>query len=95
MAMWTKRSSRAFEYLTQQTSMPRVVRAPRPESDEIGERASDKILRIIESAGWDVHSDAELLDFLANVDVQEQVPPKVQELIAEVLFFCWELDQDE
>lgn len=91
--MWNKKASQAFDYLTRPSAAPKVLRLPeKAEAD--GERPADKILEILESDGWAVHSDAELLNFLADVDVASSLPPKLAELIAEVLYFCWELDQE-
>ncbi|MBT3269054.1 hypothetical protein HN371_18040 [Candidatus Poribacteria bacterium] len=97
MRHWNRRASRAFDYLTRTSRLPRVVRLerPPPPTDEAGERASDKVLRVIESEGWEAHSDATLIDFLATLDVDGQMPEKLQGLVAEMLHFCYGLDADE
>ena len=97
MRHWNRRASRAFGYLTQPSRLPRVVRVERPATppEEGGERPSDRVLRVIESEGWEAHSDATLFDFLATLDVDGQVPEKLQGLIAEMLHFCYGLDADE
>ena len=97
MRHWNRRASRAFDYLTRTSRLPRVVRLerPPPPTDEAGERASDKVLRVIESEGWEAHSDATLIDFLATLDVDGQMPEKLQGLVAEMLHFCYGLDTDD
>jgi type III secretion system FlhB-like substrate exporter len=94
---WTRPASRAFDYLTRPSRLPRVVRVDRaaPDPDGAGERVSDRVLRIIESEGWDAHSDATLIDFLATLNVEGQAPEKLQGLIAEMLHFFYSLDTDE
>jgi type III secretion system FlhB-like substrate exporter len=93
MARWTEHSSKAFSYLTSHSAAPKVVRRARTSEED--DRASDKILRLIESQGWEVHSDPTLINFLATLDIEAQTPNRLRELIAEVLLFCWELDQIE
>ncbi|MEO2005295.1 MAG: hypothetical protein ABGY41_14490 [Candidatus Poribacteria bacterium] len=97
MRHWTRPASRAFDYLTRPSRLPRVVRVDRtaPDADGVGERVSDRVLRIIESEGWDAHADATLIDFLATLNVEGQAPEKLQGLIAEMLHFCYSLDADE
>jgi len=89
---WTDRASDAFAQLTSSNAKPKVVRLRDGGEASNGERPSDKLLRIAESSGWDIHSDPDLVDFLSTVDVAENVPRKLNDLIAEVLLFCWELD---
>lgn len=97
MRRWTRPASRAFDYLTRPSRLPRVVRVDRSAApvDGDGERASDRVLRIIESEGWEAHSDPTLIDFLATLNVEGQAPEKLQGLIAEMLHFCYSLDADE
>ena len=94
--MWTKRASRNLQYLTERSGTPKVVRVDqtRPPGHEPTERPSETILRLMREEGWDAFSDPELLDFLATVEIEDRVPEKIQDLIAEVLLFCAELDQE-
>jgi type III secretion system FlhB-like substrate exporter len=71
------------------------VESPSVAPEEGKERASDRVLKLIESEGWDAHSDPTLIDFLATLDVDGQVPEKLQGLVAEMLHFCYGLDADE
>jgi type III secretion system FlhB-like substrate exporter len=91
------RSSRALSYLTEHSPAPKIVRQARNTADARpgAERPSDRILRVVESEGWAAHRDPELLDFLATLDIDAHVPLKLNELIAEVIFFCWELDTED
>ena len=95
--MWTKRASRNLQYLTERSGVPKVVRAERPRDDQdpSAVRPSKKILKLMSDEGWDAYSDPELLDFLGTVEIEDRVPEKIQDLIAEVLLFCMELDQDD
>jgi|SaaInl7_100m_RNA_FD_contig_31_2050066_length_422_multi_5_in_0_out_0_1 type III secretion system FlhB-like substrate exporter len=97
MRHWNQRASRAFGYLTQPSLLPRVVRVESPSEPAVEgeERASDRVLRVIESEGWEAHSDPTLIDFLATLDVDGQVPEKLQGLVAEMLHFCYGLDTDD
>ncbi len=95
--LWTKRTARNFEYLTERSAAPKVVRVdPRPaDGDAAAERPSEMILRLLREEGWDPYSDPELLDFLGTVEIEDRIPAKVEELIAEVLIFFAALDQAE
>ena len=95
--MWTRRTSRNLQYLTDRSGAPKIVRVDRAARGEQpdGERPSDKILRLMAEQGWDAHSDPELLDFLATVEIEDRVPEKIQHLIAEVLLFCADIDSEE
>ena len=94
--MWTKRASRTLQYLTERSGVPKVVRAERPRDnlDPSAVRPSEKILKLMSEEGWDVYSDPELLDFLGTVEIEDRVPEKIQDLIAEVLLFCMEIDEE-
>ncbi len=95
--LWTKRTARSFEYLTERSTAPKVVRVdPKPtDGDAPAERPSETILRMLQEEGWDPYSDPELLDFLGTVEIEDRVPAKIEELIAEVLVFFAALDQDD
>jgi len=93
---WTEKSSKAFSFLTGRTDTPKVVRVPQGGSTTTsGERPADALRRVIESEGWAVHEDPALLELLSEVDVVAQVSRRMNDLIAEVLFFCYELDVEE
>ena len=95
--LWTKRTAHTFQYLTERSPAPKVVRvdSKRAEGDATTERPSETILRLLQDEGWDPYSDPELLDFLGTVEIEDRIPGKVEELIAEVLLFFAELDRED
>lgn len=84
---WNEKSSRAFRFLTENTNTPKVVRVARG-----NRQTADALRRIIESEGWAVQEDSALFELLSEVDVPEHVSRRLNDLIAEVLLFCYELD---
>jgi flagellar biosynthesis protein len=93
---WNEKSSKAFNFLTGRTEAPKVVRiASGDRPTKTGERPADAIRRVIETEGWAVQEDPALLELLSDVDVAAQVSRRLNDLIAEVLLFCYELDVDE
>lgn len=84
---WNEKSSRAFRFLTEHTNTPKVVRVAHGNP-----QTADALRRIIESEGWAVQEDPALFEILSEVDVPEHVSRRLNDLIAEVLLFCYELD---
>jgi len=63
-------------------------RAPRVVAKGKGVIA-DRILELAKQHNVPVHEDPELLEALARLDVQEEIPPELYQIMAEVLTFIY------
>lgn len=54
---------------------------------------ADEILRIAEENRIPLYEDPELAELLAKLELETEVPPELYVLVAEVLFFVYQLDR--
>ena len=54
---------------------------------------ADKILELAKKHDVPVHQDPELLEALARLDVQEEIPAQLYQVMAEVLTFIYKANK--
>lgn len=76
------RAAIAMRYDLEKDRSPRIVAR--------GKGAiADKILEIARQNGIPVHEDPELIEALAKLDVQQEIPSELYQVMAEVLTFIY------
>ena len=80
------RSAVALRYDLEKDRAPRIVAKG---SGEVAER----ILELAQKHGVPVHEDPELIAALARLDVQDQIPPELYQVMAEVLTFIYKANK--
>jgi len=77
----------ALSYAGEKASAP-VVKAK-------GKGATaERIVDIAKQHGVPVHEDAALVEMLAKLDLDQEIPPELYQLVAEVLSFVYRTDRD-
>jgi flagellar biosynthesis protein len=76
------RAAMAVRYELGREAAPRVVARGKGEMAE-------RIIALAREHGIPIHEDPELVDALARLDVQDQIPPELYEVMAEVLTFIY------
>ncbi|MEQ8191607.1 MAG: EscU/YscU/HrcU family type III secretion system export apparatus switch protein [Candidatus Eremiobacterota bacterium] len=72
---------------------PDAEGAPRVISKGEGSFA-EKIISIARKEGIRIHQDKEMVDFLSKVDINEEIPPELYEMVSNLLAFVYKLDGD-
>lgn len=54
---------------------------------------ADKIIDLAEQHGVPLQEDASLVEVLAQLDLDQQIPPELYQLVAEILSFVYRADQ--
>jgi flagellar biosynthesis protein len=54
---------------------------------------ADEILRIAEDNRIPLYEDPELAELLGKIELESEIPPELYMLVAEVLFFVYQLDR--
>jgi flagellar biosynthesis protein len=80
------RSAIALRYDLEKDHAPRIVAKG---SGEVAER----ILELAKKHGVPIHEDPELIAALARLDVQDQIPPELYQVMAEVLTFIYKANK--
>jgi len=70
----------------------KIDAAPYVVSKGEGEFA-ERIINIAKKHGVLVREDRELVEFLSKLEINEQVPPELYELVSELLAFVYKLDE--
>ncbi len=76
----------AMRYSSQTDNAPRVVAKG-------GGFVAEKILEIAREHNIPIHSDPDLIEVLAKVDVMEEIPAEVYTVVAEVLAYVYRLNK--
>ncbi|NLY56831.1 MAG: hypothetical protein GX058_10050 [Firmicutes bacterium] len=76
----------ALKYDPLTDAAPRVIASG---SGEIAER----ILAIAEAHGIAIHQDSTLVELLAALELNSEIPPELYGIVAEILAFIYRLDQ--
>ena len=76
------RAALAIRYDTARDRAPRVVAKGKGEMAE-------RILSLAREFGVPVHEDPELVEALARLEIEEQIPPELYQVMAEVLTFIY------
>ncbi len=67
---------------------PHEENAPKVTAKGMG-RIADKILDLAEEYGVPIKEDPDLVEVLAQIDVDEEIPPEVYVAVAEILSFIY------
>lgn len=54
---------------------------------------ADQILKLAKENGIPVQEDPSLVEVLSQLDLNEQIPPELYQLVAEILSFIYRTDQ--
>lgn len=76
----------ALKYAPGQTSAPKVVAKGKG-------HMADAILQKAKDNGVPVQEDASLVEVLSKLDLDQEIPPELYHLVAEVLSFIYRSDQ--
>ena len=76
------RSAVAMRYDLDKDSAPKVVARGKG-------AVAEKILELARQNGIPVHEDPELIEALAKLDIQQEIPPELYQVMAEVLTFIY------
>lgn len=71
---------------------PALDRAPRLVARGEGHLA-ERILALAREHGIPVHEDRGLLDVLARLDLEREIPPEIYRVVAEIIAFVYRLQQ--
>jgi len=80
------RSAVAIRYDLQKDRAPRVIGKGKGE-------LADRMLAIAKEHKIPVREDPELIEVLAKLDVQEEIPPELYQVMAEVLTFIYRVNK--
>ncbi|MFV0441705.1 MAG: EscU/YscU/HrcU family type III secretion system export apparatus switch protein [Lachnospirales bacterium] len=56
---------------------------------------AEKILEIAKDKEIPIYEDAQLADELANLDLGENIPPELYEVVAKILIFIGDIDKSQ
>jgi len=76
------RSAVAVKYDIAKDRAPRVVAKGRGE-------LAERIIAIAREKNVPIHEDPELMEALARLDVQAEIPPEIYQVMAEILTFIY------
>jgi flagellar biosynthesis protein len=76
------RSAVAMKYDLERDGAPRVVAKGKGE-------VAERILETARANGVPVHEDPELVEALAKLDIQQEIPAELYQVMAEVLTFIY------
>lgn len=54
---------------------------------------ADRIVALAREAGVPVREDPELVEYLSVLDLYQEIPPQLYEVVAEILAFVYRLDK--
>jgi len=74
------------------TYEPELATAPRILAKGQGKTA-EKIIEIAESNGIHIHRDPDMIEILSQLDLDEEIPVDLYQVIAELLAFVYELNR--
>ena len=55
---------------------------------------AERIIKLAQDNGVPLHKDADLVEVLSLLDVNELIPPALYQVVAEVLAFVYQLNQE-
>jgi len=76
------RSAVAMKYDVAQDRAPRIVAKGKG-------AVAERIMELARQSGVPVHEDPELIEALAKLDVQQEIPAELYQVMAEVLTFIY------
>lgn len=78
----------ALQYDTEHDEAPKVVAKGKG-------TVAQRIEEIARDAGVPIKKDEELINYLHSLDLYEQIPPFLYEVVAEVLAFVYRMDKNK
>jgi len=72
---------------------PGTHRAPVVVAKGLG-RVAERILELAREHGVPIHEDADLVELLAKLDLQREIPPEAYVVVAEILAFIHRANAD-
>lgn len=81
-----KRTAVALRYDVDKDKAPLILASGRG-------RVADEILRIAEENKIPLYENPELANLLSRLEIEVEIPPQLYVLVAEVLFFVYQLDR--
>jgi flagellar biosynthesis protein len=82
-----RRKAVALRYDDIRDSAPRVVAKGRG-------RIAERIIEAAEEAGVPIHEDADLVEVLSKLELDQIIPPALYQAVAEVLAFLYRLNSE-
>ncbi|MDO7786582.1 EscU/YscU/HrcU family type III secretion system export apparatus switch protein [Desulforamulus aquiferis] len=83
----TRKKAVALRYDKEEDHVPEVIAAGHS-------YLAEKILQIAEEKSVPVYKDPVLVEMLSHLNVGEEIPPELYNIIAEVLTFVYSLDKE-
>jgi len=78
----------ALKYQPKSDNAPKVIAKGKG-------KVADKIIEIAREHNLYVHNDPDLIEILSQLDINEQIPPDLYVVIAELLSFVYSLNSGE
>lgn len=78
----------ALKYQPKSDNAPKVIAKGKG-------KVADKIIEIAREHNLYVHNDPDLIEILSQLDINEQIPPDLYVVIAELLTFVYSLNSGE
>jgi len=75
----------ALKYRAQSDSAPRLAVKGRGE-------LADRIIAVAKEHGVPIHEDGDLVEILAGLEIDKEVPPKLYKVVAELLAFIYRVN---
>jgi len=82
-----RKKAAALGYDAQKDKAPKVVASG-------AGTIAEKILELAKRHGIPIHHDPDLVNLLASLQVGQSIPPDLYRLVAEVLTFIYEVDEN-
>ena len=70
---------------------PETDRAPKIVAKGSG-KVAEKIIRLAEAHGIHIHNDPDLIEVLSRLDLNDEIPPHLYVVIAELLAFIYAIN---
>lgn len=82
----TRRAAVALKYDQARDAAPRVTARGRG-------HVAERILALAREHGVPVREDADLVQMLAQLDLHQEIPPELYQVVAEILAFVYQLNR--
>ena len=88
MSLWERRKAVALKYDQTRDRTPSVAAKGKGETAE-------RIIAIAKELGIPIREDANLVEVLSRLDMEEEIPPELYKAVAEILAFIYRVNQGE
>ena len=55
-------------------------------------KLAEEIIAVAKNEGIEIHEDKEVVEFLAGLNIDEEIPPELYEMVAGIMCFVYKLD---